>query len=125
LEREIVGSAEAAARAAFFMAVLLLGVPFLRPPRRSPGFDPRGMAIFAIIAIRLAISSHPKLRRVSDAGRLRDGAARSPVGVRKPPRKPRLGERREVPQALCGFGRRARMPVWEGWRRETSPYPDP
>jgi hypothetical protein len=36
-------SAEAAQRAAFLRAVLLLGVPFWRPPRRSPGWDPRGI----------------------------------------------------------------------------------
>ena len=47
------GSAEAAERAAFLMAVLLLGVPFCRPPRRSPGFDPRGIASFATFAIAL------------------------------------------------------------------------
>jgi hypothetical protein len=44
----IAGSAEATERAAFLRAVLLLGVPFCRPPRRSPGFDPRGFATFAI-----------------------------------------------------------------------------
>jgi hypothetical protein len=52
LERGNSRSAEAAARAAFFMAVLLFGVPFLRPARRSPGLDPRGIAIFATFAIQ-------------------------------------------------------------------------
>jgi hypothetical protein len=28
--------------------VFLFGVPFWRPPRRSPGLDPLGMATFAI-----------------------------------------------------------------------------
>ena len=49
----IAGSAEAAARAAFLRAVLLLGVPFCRPPRRSPGLEPRAIAIFATFAISL------------------------------------------------------------------------
>jgi hypothetical protein len=36
---------EAAQMAAFFKTVLLFGVPRWRPPRRSPGFDPLGIAI--------------------------------------------------------------------------------
>ncbi len=41
------------------------------------------------------------LRRVSDAGRLRDGAACSAAGVRKPPKEETaLGGRRMVPRAL-------------------------
>jgi hypothetical protein len=38
------GSAAAAAIAAFRNAVFLLGVPRWRPPRRSPGNDPLGIA---------------------------------------------------------------------------------
>ena len=46
--------------------------------------------------------------RVSDAGRLRDVAAYSAAGVRKPPRKETaLGGREAVPRALWGFERRA------------------
>jgi hypothetical protein len=44
------------------------------------------------------------LLRVSDAGRLRDVAACSAAGVRKPPRKETaLKERRVERQALWGF----------------------
>jgi hypothetical protein len=41
----------AALIAAFRKAVFLFGVPRWRPPRRSPGFDPRGIAFcyFAIL----------------------------------------------------------------------------
>jgi len=46
LNRARIGVTDAAERAAFLRAVLLLGVPFCRPPRRSPGRDPRGIAIF-------------------------------------------------------------------------------
>jgi hypothetical protein len=43
----------AALIAAFRKAVFLFGVPRWRPPRRSPGFDPRGIAFcyFAIFRI--------------------------------------------------------------------------
>jgi hypothetical protein len=41
---EIAGFAAAAASAAFLRAVFLLGVPRWRPPRRSPGFEPLGIA---------------------------------------------------------------------------------
>jgi hypothetical protein len=34
--------------AAFLNAVFLLGVPRWRPPRRSPGFDPLGIATLLI-----------------------------------------------------------------------------
>src|ERR1700726_2683997 len=43
---EISGFAAAAAMAAFLSAVFLFGVPRWRPPRLSPGFDPRGIAFF-------------------------------------------------------------------------------
>jgi hypothetical protein len=44
------------------------------------------------------------VKEVSDAGPLRDGAAYSATGVRKPPReKTALGERKGVPQALWGI----------------------
>jgi hypothetical protein len=52
----IVGSAEAAARAAFLRAVLLFGVPFFRPPRRSPGLDPRGIAFLLHLLFHLMAS---------------------------------------------------------------------
>jgi hypothetical protein len=38
------GSADAEFNAETLAAVALFGVPFLRPPRRSPGRDPRGIA---------------------------------------------------------------------------------
>jgi hypothetical protein len=40
--------------AAFRKAVALFGVPRRRPPRRSPGFDPLGIATFADFAALLA-----------------------------------------------------------------------
>jgi hypothetical protein len=38
--------------AAFHKAVFLFGVPRWRPPRRSPGFEPRGIAslLFSVLA---------------------------------------------------------------------------
>jgi hypothetical protein len=42
--------------------VRLFGVPFWRPPRRSPGFDPLGIAIFAsslLFAASAARCKHP------------------------------------------------------------------
>jgi hypothetical protein len=38
--------------AAFFKTVVLFGVPRWRPPRRSPGFEPRGIAslLFSVFA---------------------------------------------------------------------------
>src|SRR6516164_8085916 len=38
--------------AAFLKTVFLFGVPRLRPPRRSPGLDPLGIATFANFRIR-------------------------------------------------------------------------
>ena len=39
------GSEAAVQKTAFFSKVLLLGVPRCRPPRRSPGLDPRGILL--------------------------------------------------------------------------------
>ena len=47
----MVGSAEAALSATAFATVALFGVPRCLPPRRSPGLDPRGIAVFATFAI--------------------------------------------------------------------------
>src|ERR1700738_2365061 len=44
---DIAGFAAAASIAAFMSAVFLFGVPRRRPPRLSPGFDPRGIAVFS------------------------------------------------------------------------------
>ena len=41
-----VGLADAIARSLSLTSVLLLGVARLRPPRRSPGFEPRGIAVY-------------------------------------------------------------------------------
>jgi len=46
------GLAEAASRAAALATVALFGVPRRRPPRRSPGFEPLGIAIFATFATK-------------------------------------------------------------------------
>src|ERR1700730_8941235 len=43
---DMAGFAAAASIAAFMSAVFLFGVPRWRPPRLSPGFDPRGIAVF-------------------------------------------------------------------------------
>ena len=48
-------SAQAAERAAFLRAVTLLGVPFCRPPRRSPGFEPRAISYFYYLCYSMAI----------------------------------------------------------------------
>jgi hypothetical protein len=49
---DVFGFAAAALKTASFKTVFLLGVPRARPPRRSPGFDPRGICYFAIFRIR-------------------------------------------------------------------------
>ena len=41
-----VGLADAIARSLSLTSVFLLGVARLRPPRRSPGFEPRGIAVY-------------------------------------------------------------------------------
>jgi hypothetical protein len=42
------GAAAAAKKTASLRAVFLLGVPRLRPPRRSPGLDPLGIVILLL-----------------------------------------------------------------------------
>src|SRR5271156_1669754 len=42
---DTLGSATAAQMAALFNTDFLFGVPDLRPPRRSPSLDPRGIAV--------------------------------------------------------------------------------
>jgi hypothetical protein len=43
------------------MAVLLFGVPFLRPPRRSPGLDPAAslFLLLSLIADTALITDYP------------------------------------------------------------------
>jgi hypothetical protein len=47
------GSAAAAQNTAFLSKVVLFGVPRCRPPRRSPGLDPRGIFLVCYFAIFL------------------------------------------------------------------------
>lgn len=62
------------AAAAFTSAVILFGVPFWRPPRRSPGFDPAGICYPVLFLPRKSPARF--LGRAHFASRISEGLPR-------------------------------------------------